>query len=62
MAILWLLAGGFLLGLVLLVIGAVLLFKVKSKVAGLVLGAVGLLLMLLPLASLLFLMPIRSAG
>ncbi len=62
MAILWLLAGGFLLGLVLLVIGAVLLFKLKNKVAGLVLGAVGLVLMLLPLASLLFLMPIRSGG
>ncbi len=62
MAILWLLAGGFLLGLVLLVIGAVLLFKLKNKVAGLVLGAVGLVLMLLPLASLLFLMPIRLGG
>ncbi len=62
MAIILFLAGGFLLGLVLLVSGAVLLFKVKSKVAGLILGAVGLVLMLLPLASLLFLLPIRSAG
>ena len=62
MVVILLLAGGFLLGLVLLVIGAVLLFKVKNKIAGLVLGAVGLLFMVLPLAALLFLAPIRSVG
>ena len=60
MVVILFLAGGFLLGLVLLVSGAALLFKVKNKIAGFVLGAVGLLFMLLPLAALLFLAPIRS--
>ena len=60
MAYLLILIGSFLLGLALLVTGAILLFKVKKKIAGIVVGAIGLVFTLLPLALILFQIPVRA--
>jgi len=50
------LLGSLLLGLILLALGVVLLFKVKNKLAGILVIAVGLAFSLLPVAVYLFLM------
>jgi uncharacterized membrane protein len=50
------LLGSLLLGLILLALGVVLLFKVKNKLAGILVIAVGLVFSLLPIAVYLFLM------
>ena len=59
---LWILLGSVLLGLALLAIGAVLLFGVKKKKAGIIFGVAGLVFILVPVAALLFLLPIRAQG
>ncbi len=50
------LLGSLLLGLILLALGVVLLFKVKNKLAGILVIVVGLVFSLLPIAVYLFLM------
>ena len=50
-----LLMGGLLVGLILLAAGVILLLKVKNKLAGLLVGAVGLVFSFLPLAAILYL-------
>ena len=55
-----LLMGGLLVGLILLAAGVILLLKVKNKLAGLLVGAVGLVFSLLPLAAILYLTTMRS--
>ncbi len=50
------LLGSLLLGLILLALGVVLLFKVKNKLAGILVIVVGLVFSLLPVAVYLFLM------
>jgi len=50
------LLGSILFGVVLLALGVVLLFKVKNKLAGILVIAVGLVFSLLPVAVYLFLM------
>ena len=57
-----LLLGSFLFGLILLTLGAVLLLKVKNKLAGILVIAVGLAFTLCPLAIYLFLIPIQVQG
>jgi hypothetical protein len=50
-----LLAGALLVGLILLIVGVILLLRVKNKIAGLLVGAVGLVFTFLPLAAILYL-------
>ena len=49
-------------GLILLIAGVIVLFKVKNKLAGLVVGTVGLVFTLIPFAAFLYLITTRSLG
>lgn len=53
---------GLLVGLTLLIAGAILLFALKKKLVGLLVGVVGLVFTLLPVAAVLFLITVRSQG
>lgn len=55
-----LLLGSVLFGLLLLLIGAVLLLKVKNKIAGVLVSVLGMVFLLFPLAIYLFLIPVRT--
>ena len=57
-----LLLGSLLVGLILLATGVVLLLKMKNKIAGVLVGVVGLVFTMLPAAAFLFLITIRSQG